>query len=118
MTRVIVAGGRDYSAGPNFTEIMEQFINPENDILVSGVCKGADMEGYDWMIARDGDVHVFPAHWHTHGKAAGPIRNRQMAENADVLVAFWDGKSRGTRSMITEALNHGLEVHVYHYEEA
>lgn len=38
-----------------------------------------------------------------------------MAQLADVLVAFWDGKSRGTRNMIDEALRSGLEVHVFRY---
>ena len=40
--------------------------------------------------------------WNKHGKAAGPIRNRQMAEYADCLIAVWDGKSRGTKNMIDE----------------
>ena len=51
-----------------------------------------------------------------YGKAAGPIRNKQMAEFASqqtgMLIAFWDGKSRGTGSMIRLAKEYGLEVHI------
>ena len=45
---------------------------------------------------------LFPADWDKHGRAAGPIRNKQMADYADVLIAVWDGKSRGTKNMIDE----------------
>jgi hypothetical protein len=58
---------------------------------------------------------LFKADWDKHGKAAGPIRNQQMAQEADGLIAFWDGKSRGTKDMIQKALNYGLETHVYRY---
>lgn len=57
----------------------------------------------------------FPADWNAHGKAAGPIRNQQMAQEADVLIAFWDGKSRGTKDMIEKATRAGLDMHVYRY---
>lgn len=62
-------------------------------------------------------VKVFPADWKTHGKAAGPIRNRQMADYADALIAVWDGKSRGTANMIEEAKKRGLKVFVYNVTE-
>ena len=54
----------------------------------------------------------FPADWERHGKAAGYIRNREMAQNADALVAFWDGESRGTKSMIDLAKEYDLAVRV------
>lgn len=55
---------------------------------------------------------VFPAHWRRWGAAAGPIRNRLMAERADALIAVWDGESRGTASMVCLAERRGLRVHV------
>jgi hypothetical protein len=58
---------------------------------------------------------VFPADWKTHGKAAGPIRNRQMAKNAEALIALWDGNSRGTKNMIETATKLGLKVYVKRY---
>ena len=59
------------------------------------------------------DIH--PADWDKHGKAAGPIRNAEMAEVADALIAFWDGQSRGTANMISLAKSKGLSVAVVRY---
>lgn len=50
-----------------------------------------------------------------HGKMAGPIRNLEMAKYADGLIAFWDGKSRGTRDMITKAKKERLFLRVVDY---
>lgn len=52
-----------------------------------------------------------------HGKAAGYLRNTEMAKNADALVAFWDGMSLGTRHMIETAKAHGLNVRVKRYDK-
>ena len=47
---------------------------------------------------------------------AGPIKNEEMAEVSDALIAFWDGKSRGTKSMIEIARRKGLQVAVVRYD--
>ena len=59
---------------------------------------------------------LYPADWERHGRAAGPIRNEEMAEVSDALIAFWDGKSRGTKSMIEIARRKGLQVAVVRYD--
>lgn len=69
-----------------------------------GVKIGVDLAG-EWY-ADYYDIHVrrFNPDWNKHGKAAGPIRNRQMAEYADALLLIWDGQSRGSANMKTEML--------------
>ena len=73
-----------------------------------------------WQIAeekyaklRDWKFTPYPADWKQHGKAAGMIRNAEMVRAADWVVAFWDGKSKGTKNTIDTALRLGkrLEVH-------
>ena len=58
----------------------------------------------------------FPADWKVYGKQAGPVRNRQMLnyakEEQGALLAFWDGKSRGTKNMIDIAKDAGIIVKV------
>lgn len=81
--------------------------------VVSGTCKGVDQLGEEWAERKGIPVKKFPADWSKHGRRAGPLRNREMAKYADALIAIWDGKSRGTRSMIDEALREGLEVYVH-----
>ena len=56
------------------------------------------------------------AEWIKYGRAAGPRRNKQMAEYADALLAYWDGKSRGTKNMIELAKDKGLKIGVKIYE--
>lgn len=68
--------------------------------VVSGCAMGADRLGERWAKERGVPIRIFPAEWAMHGRRAGYVRNSQMAEYADVLVAFWDGKSRGTAMMI------------------
>jgi hypothetical protein len=61
------------------------------------------------------DLKRFPADWDTHGRAAGVIRNKQMAEYGDMLIAFWDGESKGTKNMIDTSKKLGLLVYVHRY---
>lgn len=119
--KIIIAGGRDFDDyGLLHGTLHDLFISHGHwrcaVEIVSGAARGADELGERFAEDWSAPVKRFPADWDKHGKAAGPIRNNQMAEYADILVAFWDGKSRGTSHMINSALKHGLEVHVYRYE--
>jgi hypothetical protein len=124
VSRVIIAGGRDF-ADPAYVEDAMislsydakddyAFTRPIEHVLCGGA-HGADAIGQKWAVDRGILVRYFPADWDQYGKAAGPIRNRLMAASADVLVAFWDGRSKGTQHMIQCALLGGLEVHIYRY---
>ena len=72
--------------------------------IVSGLAKGPDSFGKQWGEANGIPVKEFPADWNKLGKKAGFARNFEMARYADELVAFWDGKSRGTKHMIQTML--------------
>lgn len=79
--------------------------------LVHGGANGVDSCAEEiGSMYQQVTTRVFEPDWNEHGKAAGPIRNREMAEYGDALVAVWDGESRGTRSMIGCALDEGLPV--------
>lgn len=84
-------------------------------VIISGYASGADALGERYAQERGSLLETFPADWKVHGKAAGPIRNTKMAEVADALIAFWDGKSRGTKNMIDTATKRGLKVAVVRY---
>lgn len=81
--------------------------------IFSGVASGPDQLGESWARERGVPIRRFYADWSIFGKSAGPIRNREMAENADALIAIWDGESRGTANMIKEAIDHNLKVKVF-----
>jgi hypothetical protein len=81
--------------------------------VVSGCARGADQLGERWADERGYPVKRFPADWHKHGKRAGYLRNEEMAGYATHLVAFWDGRSRGTKHMID--LGHNLQTRVVRF---
>lgn len=117
--RVIIAGGRDYDDGRIVKTTMQKlFPNPQDqiDYVISGNARGADLAGELWAHANAVPVMLIPAQWGAHGKSAGPIRNASMAKRGTYLVAFWDGKSKGTKNMIDMATKAGLEIHVERYE--
>ena len=99
--KVIVAGSRSIAS---IKRVKTAISNAAFDIteVVSGGSHGVDRLGEEWAIVYFIPVKQFKADWNRYGKAAGPIRNRQMAEYADALIAVWDGKSRGTLNMIEE----------------
>lgn len=117
MFRVIIAGGRLFDDYIYLKESMDYLLQNINDeiIVVCGKARGADTLGEKYAKERGYVINYFPADWDRHGKAAGYIRNEEMAKNADALVAFWDGKSRGTKNMIELANQYGLRVRVKNY---
>ena len=70
--------------------------------IVSGTAHGVDTAGEYYAEAADQPVKRFYPDWDKYGRAAGPIRNKQMAEYADALLLIWDGKSRGSAIMKSE----------------
>lgn len=109
--KIIIAGGRDID---NW-EIVAKAIKESNfDIIevVSGGARGVDRLGEGFAKLAKLSLKVFSADWNKQGKAAGFIRNRQMAEYADGLIAVWDGKSRGTKNMIDEMKRLGKPVFI------
>lgn len=87
--------------------------------VIQGDCQGPDRDGAAFFRALPSPpvIKGVPADWQKHGKAAGPIRNSQMAEMGDALIAIWDGRSRGTKDMIDKARRRGLRVAVVGVEE-
>lgn len=103
--KLIVAGGRDFTDISRMdTELKNLVLNgtlPDDVELVCGMARGADITAYQlWKNVYENKWYEFEPDWDKHGKAAGFLRNTQMALFADFLVAFWDGKSKGTKHMI------------------
>lgn len=74
---------------------------PGNFILLTGCCEtGPDQVPFMIKANMPGvEIEEFPADWEKFGKAAGPVRNAQMADRGDCLFLIWDGRSRGSRNM-------------------
>lgn len=118
MFRVIIAGGRDFDDYEKLAQAMDFYLSKIEDeiVVLCGMCEGADALGYKYAKERVYNVKFYPADWARHGRAAGPLRNEKMAQNADALVAFWDGKSRGTKNMIEFAKQYKLLIRIKTYQ--
>lgn len=120
MIRVIISGSRNFSDDDLFDNSLRNIlsgVNPNNLEIISGGCTGADAMAEDYAERFGLKFAEFPAYWTKYGKAAGPMRNEQMAKYAadadcGMLIAFPIGESRGTRNMIKLAKQYGLEVYV------
>lgn len=114
--KVIIAGGRDFIDFQLLESVLLNHCDNDNLYsLVLGGAKGADYLGL--KFAHDYNVHyqMFLADWDNHGKRAGFLRNEQMGNHADELIAFWDGESRGTKHMIDYMTNLGKPVTIIRY---
>lgn len=104
--RLIIAGGREFTNEDYMVDSLNRLIEekklpPESEWeIVSGMARGADSIAANLARSNGIKLKCFPAHWELHGKKAGFIRNIEMGEYADMLVAFWNGYSRGTEHMI------------------
>lgn len=110
--KTIIAGSR------NITDIRHVFSAARNcgweiTSVVSGCARGVDSLGEIWALRNNITVYPFPAEWGKYGKSAGYRRNHEMANNAEALIAIWDGVSMGTKHMIELAQELGLRVYVH-----
>ena len=120
MTRVIICGSRTFADKALLTESLDTILSGLGEVeIVSGHAKGADALAEEYAEQHGLKLSVFRADWKRYGKAAGPRRNQQMLEYAmekePVVVAFWDGRSRGTRNMIDQATAGDAAVHIIRY---
>lgn len=127
--RVIIAGSRGFDNFPKLmndcNDILSKIANKNQDLdkirIVSGAARGADRLGEQYAKIAGYEVSRFLADWDGLGKRAGYVRNAEMAKfavadgNCGILIAFWDGKSKGTKHMIDLAEKNGLEVHIVRF---
>ena len=117
--KLIIAGGRDFNdydlLEETCTYMLSALINAYEVEIVSGGAKGADSLAQRFARSNRLKLTVMNADWDKHGKSAGYKRNQEMANYATHVIAFWDGKSRGTANMIQVATKLGLKLCVIRY---
>lgn len=109
--KTIIAGSRNLDRAEYVQEAVQecgwQVIH-----IVSGCARGIDQQGEEYARLNNIPFSQYPPYWNLHGNSAGVIRNQRMAENAEALIAIWDGESRGTKHMIDTARKRGLQVYI------
>jgi len=114
--RVVVCGSRSFSDFVLLRSKLDAFLSrklaEDAVVILSGGCRGADSLGERYARLRGLPVERFLPDWARCGRSAGLARNEVMVKAADAVVAFWDGRSRGTAHVISLAkiLNKPLRV--------
>ena len=114
MFKLAIIGGRDF----HDYSLMCKFLDPHKDSVsevISGGAKGADSLGYKWAIDNNIPTTIFKPDWELHGKRAGFIRNADIVNGCDRLIAFWDGKSKGTANSIQLTKKQNKPINIIFY---
>ena len=109
--KIAIVGSRNYARPALVKEFVHAY---KGDItIVSGGARGVDTWAVEAAKERGLDIEVINADWDLYGKQAGFIRNTELIEMADEVVAFWDGQSNGTRDTMNKARKVGKLKQVF-----
>ena len=119
---VVIAGCRHYSNYDEAKSFIEEnlndfLLNNDSVIILSGGCKGADALGERFSFENDLQVEKHIAHWDLYGRAAGPKRNKEMVDDCDRIICFWDGTSKGTQSTINYAKKINKDIRIKYIDK-
>ena len=111
---IMIVGSRnfhDYTFLRNKCNEIIQKISDNDVTIISGGARGTDSlaEKYAEEYNQEFALWVMKAEWNQYGKKAGYLRNAEMVKISDYLIAFWDGKSKGTK--------HSIDLFMKKYEE-
>lgn len=110
--KVAIVGSRRFSAPTRVTEYVTSL--PKGSSIITGSASGVDAAATKAAREKGIPVQVMPASFDELADAAkSAARNQRLVDACDVLVAFWDGSSKGTRTTVDRALDSGKEVHVF-----
>ncbi len=119
--KVLICGGRNWADKETIRLWLVQLQTLGYDTVVEGEARGADSIARDEALLLGMEVRPYPANWQKHGRAAGPIRNRQQfdSEHPDLVLAFHSdiSKSKGTADMVKYARSKGCSVIVCDKEQ-
>lgn len=116
--RIIIAGSRSFIHYSTLYGVCNYYLkHVPHPHIVCGHARGTDTLAFNYAKERGLPVKSFHPNWDQHGKSAGFIRNQQMAEFARALLLFWDGTSRGSKSMLQLAEKLGLEIRVFYFNQ-
>lgn len=110
--KVAIVGSRDFTDLAQVRAYVDGL--PEDATVISGGARGVDITAETQATKRGLRVISHHPDWDRDGKSAAFVRNATIAEDCDEMVAFWDGKSRGTKSAIQYARDLRKPVTIYH----
>lgn len=114
--KLAVIGSRDFTNYAEMRDALDKIAQHiDIDLIISGRARGADLLAERYAKERNIQTLIFPADWEKHGRKAGIVRNYDIIRNCDMVVAFWDGKSKGTAHSISVAREQKKKVLIYRF---
>ena len=92
---------------------LEKYLPEETTELISGGAAGVDTSAREYALAHDIPLTEFLPDYQRYGRVAPLKRNISIIENADLVLAFWDGTSRGTRFVIKNCKQRGVPIRLF-----
>ena len=109
---VIITGSRNFTDFDKMVKVCDTLLHGSRDVtILSGGAKGADRLGERYARYKMLPYEIIKPEWDRYGRQARYIRNFDLATKGDVLIMFWDGKSRGSGHMLNLAREKELVVH-------
>ncbi len=115
--KVAIIGNRTFRNRDFFFQKMSKVKEEFNiDKIISGGAKGADTFGELFAVKNNIPIEIFYPDWDKYGKGAGFIRNSLIIENSDLIIAFWDESSNGTKDSIKKGEKNKKKIIIFNYE--
>jgi len=119
--KIAVVGSREFKNKNFIYKIIDNYFDrqllygdiSDTEILISGGARGVDSIAEEYWKMNGGKTIIFKPEWDKYGKRAGFLRNQLIVNEAERLIAFWDGKSKGTKHSIDLAIAKGIPVDIY-----
>lgn len=116
--KIAIIGSRTFTDYKLLDQVLNDFMDKNNILIthvISGGANGADKLGERFADSIGAEKIIFYPDWNKHKKAAGFIRNKDIVDNSEMVFAFWDGKSRGTKHSIDYARSQKIEVYIQNF---
>ena len=111
--RVAIVGSRHFIDYEFFKEYIPEFVSKEASLIVSGGATGVDTLAEVYAREHNIKTQIFLPDYKTYPPKIAPIkRNTTIVENCDILIAFWNHKTPGTRNSIEQANKKRIPVHI------
>lgn len=117
INNIAIVGSRTFNNYDLLKNILTEYIknnkiNCENIVILSGGARGADSLGEKFADEHYLAKKIFYPDWDRFGKSAGFIRNKDIIKNSDVVLAFWDYRSKGTKNSIDLATKYDKILYI------
>lgn len=112
--KIAVIGSRSFNDFVILKQILDEFL--ELSLIVSGGAKGADQLAVQYAFTRSIPTRIFNPNWSVHKRGAGHRRNELIIKESDLVLAFWDGNSKGTSNTIELSKKLGKPIRIVRFK--